>query len=829
MKLEYKKKVVRKRKNEGRKNEDTKKYTIDCMKVPKKFHKKCPKPYPPHQKGMVIEEAMHDFIKKNKVRKKSEFIYIPLYWTNIYAIRNCYLKPQDDIQEFLDGLEHSHKYFTVVQNDDGIHESVPDNVLIFSAGGNGHIPVPLTCDRHKIKNNKKRDIKVSFVGAIHYSDSYESNLTRFYMQKELSKYNDFVIMEHRLRNFDIALFEDLTSRSVFTLCPRGYGRTSFRLYEAMNMGSIPIYIYDELFLPYLDELNWEDFSILCHVDDIKDLPDIINNHTEDEIRKKQEIIKNIYDEYFSMEGATKKIIETIISKDPYKNAMHIPDELIKEKNVELNKNKKISFVITAYNEFSDIHPGKHIAKCIQVPLKDNRVEEIVVVDDHSEEKDYSKLKDFLSKFDKIKLHRHEENFGVFGTKLSAIMHANCDWVMSIDSDNYINRLYIDRIYQQNWKPTCIYYASFAEPNFDFRQWAGKELNTSDIVDILITNDKLVSPFLNDGNGFLNKNEYIRIFSKFGTRRFDLKQTNYLNRNENIRNSIYMRNVYDALDSNFINKTWLLNGNTIKHIEGARYYHSIDSDSSYSKAPDEKILLDSIYKNELVLGKLIDKIDVPKYIKNSEMVLKHMGKMGIKNILKSDYGYIPQRYWNVLYSILISCNFKRVLHIGCDFVHATFAFIEAIQIGKKIELHLCDNINRTVLELTDNYFPKVYKERSLNILMRQEPFDFVLITGNHEINYAKKELELILDGNINSIMVYGTRGKQINRGEKKRNTAGLDRLTTMLQYETNWLCLENHLQQNDVGIRGDLFFATRDKGIFQTAKKCFRIEMQRNLL
>ena len=55
---------------------------------------------------------------------------------------------------------------------------------------------------------------------------------------------------------DTRRFVELMSRSVFALCPRGYGRTSYRMYEALQLGCIPVYIHDEPWLPYADELDW---------------------------------------------------------------------------------------------------------------------------------------------------------------------------------------------------------------------------------------------------------------------------------------------------------------------------------------------------------------------------------------------------------------------------------------------------------------------------------------------------------------------------------------------------------------------------------------------
>ena len=43
-------------------------------------------------------------------------------------------------------------------------------------------------------------------------------------------------------------FRDITLRSIFTLSPRGNGASSFRIFEALEHQSIPVYIYDEVLL-----------------------------------------------------------------------------------------------------------------------------------------------------------------------------------------------------------------------------------------------------------------------------------------------------------------------------------------------------------------------------------------------------------------------------------------------------------------------------------------------------------------------------------------------------------------------------------------------------
>jgi hypothetical protein len=50
----------------------------------------------------------------------------------------------------------------------------------------------------------------------------------------------------------VAVIELLNQRTQYNLAPRGWGRTSYRLAEIIQLGRIPVYVYDDYeWLPYL--------------------------------------------------------------------------------------------------------------------------------------------------------------------------------------------------------------------------------------------------------------------------------------------------------------------------------------------------------------------------------------------------------------------------------------------------------------------------------------------------------------------------------------------------------------------------------------------------
>jgi hypothetical protein len=110
---------------------------------------------------------------------------------------------------------------------------------------------------------------------------------------------------------DLNNFLNITSRSIFSLCPRGYGKSSFRLYEVMQLGSIPVFIFDDKWIPFEDEIDWNDFSVLLHINDLSRLDEILSSFTEEKINQMQNNLYKYWIENFTMESIFKKILDKI--------------------------------------------------------------------------------------------------------------------------------------------------------------------------------------------------------------------------------------------------------------------------------------------------------------------------------------------------------------------------------------------------------------------------------------------------------------------------------------------------------------------------------------
>lgn len=267
------------------------------INVPKEFQPNYVSNYPSYSSGKNIEEICYDLIKQNNDNLQSNYCYLPVFWTSFYIIRN-YAASIDDLYQWLDTLDKTKRYFTISQYDSGVYvKNLNLNLTVFSAGGGGaninndsivknfnylgspreyfcgkkgDYDIPLLClPIIRANVDLQRDIFCAFMGR------FDTHFCRMEMYNKLKDSSQFIFLES---STDINNYKNILSRSVFTLAPRGYGYTSFRLFEAILCGSIPIYIWEgELILPFQDKICWEDFSIVINIADIDNLQTILNN------------------------------------------------------------------------------------------------------------------------------------------------------------------------------------------------------------------------------------------------------------------------------------------------------------------------------------------------------------------------------------------------------------------------------------------------------------------------------------------------------------------------------------------------------------------------
>lgn len=536
--------------------------------VPSNFKPNYKSDYPSYTSGKNIEEICYDYFLTFKDSIYSDYIYLPIFWTSYYVTHN-YANNINELYDWLNTLDKSKKYFTIVQYASGIFVKNFDlNILVFSAGGGGlnikddstsreinfyglnrHIffgnkadyDIPLICLPLFPSINLNKDIFCSFMGR------FDTHKCRIDMKN---------ILEHntKFKFFNSVNFEEyknIINRSVFTLAPRGYGYTSFRIYEAIAGNSIPIYIWeDKKILPYSDIINWDDIAVIINSNEISELPSILEKINIEEKINNIANVKHMFTFNFMCDYIKKKI----------------------------EKQRFISIAIPHYNNSS------YICDAIDPLLNDSRITEIVICDDKSS--DIIQLEDIIAKYNnpKIKLFKNDINLGCYHNKINAISKCTNEWAILLDSDNIYFKTCIDILYSINiWNENTIYVPSWA-----------------------VTFPNSPSPMLNYtkyNNQYITKSLYISDFNEpifqclINTCNYFLPVKNFI---MNTLQFTYKREIIDSLDSAVLFTDWLCNNNNIYVVANLHYNHRLHDKSNYmlSKA--------HIYSN-MVLSNLINKV------------------------------------------------------------------------------------------------------------------------------------------------------------------------------------------------------------------------------
>lgn len=279
--------------------------------------------YPPFKNGLYLEEYFLNKIQNENIETKRK--YIPVLWTN-FQIEGWFESRKQEMQIDLNKwiLENPSEngYFTVVQYDDGPKLNIPDNTVVYGAC-DGNIPIPLiyedknyTLENMRKKSFNEKQILCSFVGNI-TSNHVQPNV-RQEMFNILNNNSNFLLINSggwtpsvnkNLQN----IFIETTINSKFALAPRGYGRSSFRFFECFQLGTIPIYIWNDInWLPFKNTIDYNKLCIVIHVSKIHDLYSIISSITEEEYNDMLSYYKEVK-HLFSLEGMSNQIIEEINS------------------------------------------------------------------------------------------------------------------------------------------------------------------------------------------------------------------------------------------------------------------------------------------------------------------------------------------------------------------------------------------------------------------------------------------------------------------------------------------------------------------------------------
>ncbi len=225
--------------------------------------------------GPWLENVFYDAWISLKPRTSR--IFVPVAWTDAMHVSTLKLH----MQQVLNQLNPKFKYFTIVQAGRGFNHPklalyVPSHIdfILFSAGGDSPplktVPVPLLKEELKPVGLAKSIVASS-----------QCNIGNHAVRGTLqARYNSSYLFLAQSDDWRV-----ITESSNFSFCPRGFGPTSFRLYETLQLGTIPIYVWEgEKWLAFEDRVNWDDIAIVVESHDIDQIGSRIAKADVDSMR-----------------------------------------------------------------------------------------------------------------------------------------------------------------------------------------------------------------------------------------------------------------------------------------------------------------------------------------------------------------------------------------------------------------------------------------------------------------------------------------------------------------------------------------------------------------
>ena len=217
--------------------------------------------HPPHNSDYGVEQDFFQYLHRNPQLvtdnpNEADWHYLPVYWTRYYINHNL---GETDLSELQQSVNHSilsdSKTFTICQYDDGPLVNLGATInFLSSRRTEAGVDIPLLCSSHRIPEVKpSKKYLTTFMGFLHHHSIRQEMF-------EAIKYRNDLCMA----TVSTEIFVERTLESYVVLCPRGYGGSSFRFFESMELGVAPLMISDIDTRPFKEFINWNEISLFTN-------------------------------------------------------------------------------------------------------------------------------------------------------------------------------------------------------------------------------------------------------------------------------------------------------------------------------------------------------------------------------------------------------------------------------------------------------------------------------------------------------------------------------------------------------------------------------------
>lgn len=198
------------------------------------------------------------------------------------------------------------------------------------------------------------------------------------------------------------------------------------------------------------------------------------------------------------------------------------------------------------------------------------VDEIVIQDDCSE--DYNKLKS--KETENIKIYQNSKRMLPLLGRVEMLKNCKNDWVLLMDSDNFLTQKSFDALNSFIPEPGVIYMPGFAHPDFDFRSQY-----PDTFIDLKLAANRVGQPGVNWINVLLNTGNYL------------VPRLEYLE----VSKTIDPQLPACPCEVLYFNYLWLKAGKRFYCKSDYEYIHTQRDDSFYRTYCADRRLPDSIYE------------------------------------------------------------------------------------------------------------------------------------------------------------------------------------------------------------------------------------------
>jgi hypothetical protein len=181
----------------------------------------------------------------------------------------------------------------------------------------GIIPFNTLTDSPYFNTNNRRYL-YSFIGELNHELLPESHVRH---KLNLLENKEDVLVISKLKNSLRIILEqnyktdndyELVARnSIFTLAPAGYGKWTYRFFQAINWGSIPVMISDDYIKPFSEYIPYDLFSVTIPEEDILNVDNILRNISPKEIEFYQKNLK-LYQDKFTKHAFFEMLVESLV-------------------------------------------------------------------------------------------------------------------------------------------------------------------------------------------------------------------------------------------------------------------------------------------------------------------------------------------------------------------------------------------------------------------------------------------------------------------------------------------------------------------------------------